>query len=67
MAKLDILNKKKIKEIIKLIKSQWDADFSSDLVFLMNEKSKIFLVNKEVFNLPLDKYKVNSIGLYFGE
>ena len=67
MAKLDILNKKKIKEIIKLIKSQWDADFSSDLVFLMNEKSKIFLVNKEVFNLPLEKYKVNSIGLYFGE
>jgi NOL1/NOP2/fmu family ribosome biogenesis protein len=67
MAQLDILNKKKVKEILKLIKKQWDADFNADLVFLMNEKGKIFLVNKEVFNLPLDKYKVNSIGLYFGE
>ena len=67
MAELDILKKKKIKEILALIRKQWDADFNTDLVFLMNEKGKIFLVNKGVFSLPLDKFRVNSIGLYFGE
>lgn len=67
MFKLKILNKKKIKEITSVIKKQWGADFNSDLVFLMNDKRKIFLVNKEVFNLPLEKLKINSIGLYFGE
>ena len=67
MAELNILNKKKIKEILALIKKQWDADFKSNLVFLMNGKGKIFLVNKEVFELPFEEFKVNSIGLYFGE
>ncbi|MBU4284590.1 MAG: hypothetical protein KJ968_05785 [Nanoarchaeota archaeon] len=67
MLELKILNRKKIKEILALIKEQWGADFSSELVFLMNDKGKIFLVNKEVFDLPLEKLKINSIGLYFGE
>ncbi len=67
MLELKILNRKKIKEITSVIKKQWGADFNSELVFLMNDKGKIFLVNKEVFDLPLEKLKINSIGLYFGE
>ena len=67
MFELKILNRKKIKEITSVIKKQWGADFGSELVFLMNDKGKIFLVNKEVFDLPLEKLKINSIGLYFGE
>ena len=64
---LKILNRKKIKEILALIKKQWDSDFKTDLVFLINEKNKIFLVNKKIFDLELEKLKINSIGLYFGE
>lgn len=64
---LKILNRKKIKEILALIKKQWDSDFKTELVFLMNTQNKIFLVNKEVFNLNLEKLRINSIGLYFGE
>ncbi len=67
MLKLKILNRKKIKEILALIKKQWGADFSTELVFLMNNEDKLFLVNKEVFNLNLEKLRINSIGLYFGE
>ena len=64
---LKILNRKKIKEILALIKKQWGADFKTELVFLMNTQNKIFLVNKEVFNINLKKLRINSIGLYFGE
>ncbi len=67
MLELKILSRKKIKEITSAIKKQWGADFNPDLVFLMNNQGKIFLVNKEAFNLPLEKLKINSIGLYFGE
>ena len=67
MAELNILNKKKIKEILALIKKQWGTDFKTELVFLMNTQNKIFLVNREVFNLNLEKLRINSIGLYFGE
>jgi len=67
MLKLKILNRKKIKEILALIKKKWGADFSTELVFLMNNEDKLFLVNKEVFNLNLEKLRINSIGLYFGE
>jgi len=64
---LKILNRKKVKEILALIKKQWDADFRTELAFLMNTQNKIFLANKEVFNLDLEKLRINSIGLYFGE
>jgi len=64
---LKILNRKKIKEIIALIKKQWGADFKTELAFLINPQNKIFLVNKEMFNLNLEKLRINSIGLYFGE
>jgi len=67
MAELNILNRKKIKEILTLIKKQWRANFKTELVFLMNTQNKIFLVNREVFNLNLEKLRINSIGLYFGE
>jgi NOL1/NOP2/fmu family ribosome biogenesis protein len=64
---LKILNRKKIKEILALIKKQWGIDFKTELAFLMNTQNKIFLVNREVFNLSLEKLRINSIGLYFGE
>ena len=64
---LRILNRKKVKEILALIKKQWGADFRTELAFLMNTQNKIFLVNREVFNLNLEKLRINSIGLYFGE
>ena len=67
MLELKILNRKKIKEILALIKKQWGADFKTELAFLMNTQNKIFLVNREVFNLNLEKLRINSIGLYFGE
>ena len=66
MQKLKILNKKEIKKIIELIKKQWNADVNLDYAFLMNEKGKIFVVNKDIAKIELSKVRVNSVGMYFG-
>jgi len=66
MQKLKILNKKEIKKILSLIKKQWNADVNLDYAFLMNEKGRIFVVNKEIAKVELSKIRINSVGMYFG-
>ena len=67
MEKLKILNTREIKNILKLIKEQWDADFGKEYAFLMNPKNKIFLITREISQIDLNKLRVNNMGLYFGE
>jgi NOL1/NOP2/fmu family ribosome biogenesis protein len=67
MEKLQILNTREIKDILKKIKEQWGADFPKKYAFLMNTKNKIFIVNKDISKIDFDKLKINNLGLYFGE
>jgi NOL1/NOP2/fmu family ribosome biogenesis protein len=67
MKRLQILNKKNIKEILALMKKQWNAVVSLDYAFLKDTKDKIYIVNKEFVQVPLDKLRINKIGLYFGQ
>ena len=67
MKRLQILNKKAIKEILALMKKQWNAVVSLDYAFLKDTKDKIYIVNKEFVQVPLDKLRINKIGLYFGQ
>lgn len=67
MAKLKILNTKEIKNIKKIIKNHWGADTELDYAFLMNDKGKIFIINREIGEIDLSKLNINNIGLYFGE
>ena len=62
-----ILNRKKIKEILRLIKDQWDCSPELDYAFLLSPKNKIFLVTKDIAHVDLSEIKVNNIGNYFGE
>jgi len=64
-----ILNKKEVKKVLALINNQWGCDTSqlSDYVFLKNNKDKYSIVNKELFDFPIDKVRVSKLGLYFGE
>ena len=65
MQNLKILNKKEIKNILKLIKKQWDCDIKLDYTFLKNEKDKLYIVTKEISKIDLDKLRVNNFGIYF--
>ena len=67
MQKLKILNKKQTKEILNLIKKQFGADIKLDYAFLKNEKGKVYLINKDISKIYIDKIKINSLGLYFAE
>lgn len=61
-----VLNSKERKKITALVESQWGADFKTDLVFLRNQKDKIFLTNRDFESLPLDELRLEKMGLYFG-
>jgi NOL1/NOP2/fmu family ribosome biogenesis protein len=65
MPQLKFLNSKEIKEILKLIEKQWGAKLNLGCTFLKNNKNRIFIVNKDVQKINLEKLRLNSIGLYF--
>ena len=67
MQNLTILNKKQTKEILSLIKKQWRADFKEDYAFLKNEKGKIYLLNKDISRINLERIRINCLGLYFAK
>jgi len=67
MPQLTILNSKEIKKILKLIENQWNAKLNLDYAFLKNNKNRIFIVNKNLEKIELEKLRVNSIGMYFCE
>jgi len=67
MQDLKILNKKQIKEILAIIKKQWGCSPTLDYVFLMNEKNRLYIVNKDINRIDLSKLRINSLGMYFGE
>jgi len=70
MLKSKILNKKEITRLFKIINKQWGCDCQeefSDYAFLLSEKNKVYIVNREIFDLDLSKLRVNSMGVYLGE
>ena len=64
---LKILNKKEVKNILNLLNKQFDFKDKLDYVFLQNEKGKLFIANKEIFDVDFKKIKINNLGLYFGQ
>ena len=67
MEKLKILNKKEIKRLLEMLDKHWGFKGEMEYAFLQSEKYKIYIANKEIFNLDLSKVKINSYGLYFAE
>ena len=67
MQQLKILNKKELKEILKLIEKQWSAKLELDYVFLRNNKNRVFICNKDISKIDLSKLRINSFGMYFCE
>jgi len=68
MINLKILNKKAIKEVLKKIKGQWDAEVDfGDKVFLEGKDNDIFIINRDISRIDLTKIRINSMGLYIGQ
>lgn len=61
-----ILKSREARKVIKDIDSHWGSDMKispEDHVFIKNEKDKIFVVKKDVFDIRVKNY---SMGIYFG-
>ena len=67
MQNLKILNSKEIKHIIALLEEHFGFNKKLDYAFLMNNKNRIFLIDKDFAMINSEKIRINTIGLYFGE
>jgi len=62
----EVLNSKRIKEILQLLKQQWAYSEKFECGFLQKEND-IFLVTRDIDKIDLQEVNVNSLGVYFGE
>ena len=63
--KLTLLNKKKTKEILALIKNQFDAEYNfDDYAFFKSEKDKIYIINREIDKIDFSSLRIDNIGMY---
>ncbi|MBI2176279.1 hypothetical protein HYU40_02925 [Candidatus Woesearchaeota archaeon] len=65
-----ILNSKEVKELAAMAKQQWGCELSSvvgDAAFLEEATGDIFLISRDVERLDLERLRIDSLGLYFGE
>ncbi len=67
MQHLKILNSKEVKNIRKDLKTQFGMEEKLDYVFLMNNENKIYLTNRAIEEVELEKLRIDLIGMYFGK
>ncbi|HLC96113.1 MAG TPA: hypothetical protein VJH97_02225 [Candidatus Nanoarchaeia archaeon] len=67
MQKLKILNKKELRTFFDILEKIFGYTGKLDFVFLLSEKNKVYLVNKEIEGINLQKLRVNSYGMYIAE
>ncbi len=65
MQQLEILNSKRVKEILHLINEQWGCEWKTDLVFLLSAKDKVHVVSRCLEKLDTSQLKIDSLGMYF--
>ena len=66
MQNLKILNSKETKRIFQTLEKQFGLSKKLDYVFLQNNKDRLYVVNRSMGSIDLEKLRINSIGLYFG-
>tara|TARA_Y100000310_G_C20641550_1_gene794226 strand:+ start:1524 stop:1991 length:468 start_codon:yes stop_codon:yes gene_type:complete len=67
MQKLTILNTREIKKIKKIVIGDFGFFLKRDYAFMLNEKNRLFVVNKDLAKINLEKLRIDKIGLYFAE
>lgn len=67
MQNLRVLDRKDKKAFLEILENQFGFEDKLDYSFLINNKNKVFIVNKEIAGIDLNKIRINSIGLYIAE
>jgi len=67
MKKFKILNSREIKRFKSRLEETFGYALKKDYAYLMNDRERVFLINKDLIRIDLDKLVVDRIGLYFAE
>lgn len=67
MENLRFLKSKEVKDILRIIESQWGCKSELDHNFLISTKGDIFLINRDIEKIDFEKLKINNLGLYFAK
>tara|TARA_Y100000031_G_C8221577_1_gene386199 strand:+ start:924 stop:1382 length:459 start_codon:yes stop_codon:yes gene_type:complete len=66
MDTIHALNSKECKRVHQVLERQFGFSGKLEYAFYRNRKGRIFIVTKDIAELPLDEYRINSLGLTFG-
>ena len=61
---LKILNTREKKEINQRIKQQWDVELDKSFVFLLSNKNKLYIAEKDIGNIDFSRLRIDNVGLY---
>lgn len=61
---LKVLNAREKKEINKRINEQWGCELDKSLVFMLSNKNKLYVAEKDIGLVDFDRLRVDNIGLY---
>ena len=61
------LNSREIREIHRKLNEQFGITAELNYLFFANNEDKIYLINKDFLKVALNRFRVNSFGLYFGK
>lgn len=67
MQKLKILNTREIKKVKQLLVKQFNCTLENEYAYLLNQKNRLFVVNKDIAKINIDNLRIDRYGLYFGE
>ena len=67
MKKLNIFNSKEIKRFKKSLEEEYGYSLNGNYAYLINEKNKLFLINKSLSEIDTKNLIVDRVGLYFAE
>ena len=64
---LAVLDRKDKKHFLEMLKGQFGFEEKLDYIFFINNKNKIYIVNKDLAAIDFSKLRLNSVGLYIAE
>ncbi len=67
MPQLTFLNTREVKKIKQVLDNQFGYHFQADYAFVLNERNRLFVVNKDVAKIELKNLRIDKLGLYIGE
>ena len=70
LGKWKVLNSKEVRALADMVKQQWGcglSGLSESCGFLEGKNGDIFLISRDIERLDLERLRIDSLGLYFGE